>query len=230
MSNRSTSIPARAELVVLGSGPMGIEAALAARAHGFDAIVLEAGEVADSVRQWGHVRLFTPWTMMVTDRGLRALAAAQEKDPTFFPERVTPERIADPTPPTGEEFASEYLLPLSSTPPLRGRVHAHTRAVAVTRSDRLKGDLIADPQRGDHSFRILWRASDGSEAEGIIECDIVIDATGVYRTPAHYGVGGIPPVGGDRVPTERGIPDVTGADRERTSIAFSPSDPTTTGS
>ena len=50
------------DLLVLGGGPVGLEAALAAAASGLDFAVLEAGEgVGANVRGWGHVRMFSPF-------------------------------------------------------------------------------------------------------------------------------------------------------------------------
>ena len=53
-----------AHVVVIGAGPVGLTAAahLAQRKMAFT--VLEAGErVGASIREWGHVRLFSPWAM-----------------------------------------------------------------------------------------------------------------------------------------------------------------------
>ena len=58
-------------IAVIGAGPIGLEAAAEATARGHEAVVYEAGRVADHIRQWGHVRLFTPWHMAVTDRGVQ---------------------------------------------------------------------------------------------------------------------------------------------------------------
>src|SRR3954468_21616271 len=63
-------------IAILGAGPIGLEAALAAVERGWEFTVYEAGEsVGANVRDWGHVRLFTPWTMNVSERARRALAA-----------------------------------------------------------------------------------------------------------------------------------------------------------
>ncbi len=61
-------------LAVIGAGPIGLEAALAAREHGHQITVYEqAVTVAGHVRRWGHVRMFTPWEMNVTPRMVAAL-------------------------------------------------------------------------------------------------------------------------------------------------------------
>ena len=54
----------RAELpvVVIGAGPVGLAAAAHLVDRGLEPLVFEAGTVAGaSVREWGHVRVFSPW-------------------------------------------------------------------------------------------------------------------------------------------------------------------------
>src|SRR3954464_8601420 len=68
-------------IAILGAGPIGLEAALAAAERGWEFTVYEAGgTVGANVRDWGHVRLFTPWEMNVSARARRALAG--EEPPT----------------------------------------------------------------------------------------------------------------------------------------------------
>ena len=57
------AIDTPARLAILGAGPIGLEAALYARFLGYDVVVYETGDVAASVRQWGQVRMFTPFGM-----------------------------------------------------------------------------------------------------------------------------------------------------------------------
>ena len=64
-------------LAILGSGPTGLEAALAAVEAGIPFTVYEAAAyVAGHIRSWGHVHLFTPWSMNVSPRMRRHLEAA----------------------------------------------------------------------------------------------------------------------------------------------------------
>jgi NADPH-dependent 2,4-dienoyl-CoA reductase/sulfur reductase-like enzyme len=69
--------PAKPHVAILGSGPTGLEAALAAAEAGLPFTLYEAApEAAGNVRVWGHVRLFTPWEMNVSPRMRRNLEAA----------------------------------------------------------------------------------------------------------------------------------------------------------
>ena len=49
-------------VAVIGAGPVGLAAAAHLIARGLEPVVFEAGErVGASIRQWGHVRIFSPW-------------------------------------------------------------------------------------------------------------------------------------------------------------------------
>ena len=51
-------------VAIIGAGPTGLEAALAADEAGLDFTLYEASRRAGAhVRAWGHVRLFTPWSL-----------------------------------------------------------------------------------------------------------------------------------------------------------------------
>src|SRR3954467_10317437 len=71
------TIHTQPRLAILGAGPIGLEAALAAAERGWEFTVYEAGRsVGANVRDWGHVRLFTPWELNVSPRARRALRGA----------------------------------------------------------------------------------------------------------------------------------------------------------
>jgi len=54
-------------LAILGAGPTGLEAALAASERGLSFTLYErSAAVAGNVRDWGHVRLFSPWGVVVS--------------------------------------------------------------------------------------------------------------------------------------------------------------------
>ncbi|MEM7164865.1 MAG: NAD(P)-binding domain-containing protein [Planctomycetota bacterium] len=192
------TIPRRADLVILGAGPAGIEAALAAREHGFEPVVLEADTVGASLHRWGHVRLFTSWALNLSDRGREALLAAGQPVPA-----------ADKFP-TGREVVTSYLQPLADGP-LQDHVFCGTRALAVSRGKMLKGERIGDPARCDQRFRVVWRRN---HKEGVLETPILIDATGVYQTPTATGAGGVAAPGERDAAAfiTRHIPDVLAVD------------------
>src|SRR3954453_20130111 len=110
------TIHTQPRLAILGAGPIGLEAALAAAERGWELTVYEAGRsVGANVRDWGHVRLFTPWEMNVSPRARRALRAASNGD--VRPRGAVPggDRLpAGDELPTGAELAERLLEPLAA--------------------------------------------------------------------------------------------------------------------
>jgi thioredoxin reductase len=170
--------PSRNSLAIVGAGPIGIEAALAALDLGFDVHVFERGEVGTHPLAWGHVRMFTPWRMDVGPVTRAHLARAGWSAPP------------DDGCPTGRELTERVLEPAAALPELKDRVHTHAQVVAIGRRGVLKGERIADPSRREQPFRLLVRDAGGRE--NLIHAFAVIDASGTYGAPNHAGTGGIP--------------------------------------
>ena len=178
-------------IAILGAGPIGLEAALAAAGRGDDFTVFEsAPSVGGHVRRWGHVRTFTPWQMSVSPRMRAALPGAPRGDAL----------------PTGADIVHELLEPVAALPALRGRIRCATRVLAVGREGLLKHEAVGEPRRARRPFRLLVLEPDGREA--IVHADVVLDATGTYGSPNRLGDGGIAAVNerafGDRI--ERFLP------------------------
>jgi thioredoxin reductase len=188
-------------VVIIGGGPIGIEAALYGAVAGCDVQLFERGEIASNVRSWGYVHVFTEWAR---NRSPLAARLLRERGATLPPEESNS---------TGDELA-EYAASLAALPELEGRVHTHTQVLAISRERTLRSDLIDDPRRLERPFRILVR---GPQGEQIVHADAVIDASGVYTTPNYVGNGGMPCPGESDL-MERidyAIPDVAGRDRAR---------------
>jgi len=191
-------------IAVLGAGPVGLETALYARFLGYDVKLLERGRVADNVRRWGHVRMFSPFGMNASPLGLQALAA---QDESYRP----PDEDAHLT---GDEWIERYLAPLSQSDLLADSLCENTRVVGVTRRDFRKGDLVGDARRAESPFRILVE-QDGTERDE--SADVVIDTTGTFGNHNWLGRGGLPAVGETAAACaiEYGLPDVLKAARDR---------------
>ncbi len=157
------------KIAVLGAGPIGLEAAIEAEARGHQVVVYEAGRVGEHVRRWGHVTLFTPWRMAVTEQGA-ARVELRLDDPEAFP--------------TGAELADRYLSPLAATLDVR----EGQRVQAVGRTTRRKGHDIGSSARATEPFRLVLRGGDGEHVE---HADAVLDCTGVFGDPAPAGAGGL---------------------------------------
>jgi hypothetical protein len=166
-------------LIVIGAGPMGLEAALLARARGLEVMVLEKDRVGASLLRWGSTRFFTPLGMNVSARARQALGPSCPPAEALL---------------TGSETVASVLEPLAGSPALAGRVRTGCRVRAVGRARLNRRDLPGHPLRAERPFRLLVETEAGEE---VLEADFVLDASGVYDTPAALGAGGIP------VPGER---------------------------
>src|SRR5262245_65637737 len=96
-------------LAILGAGPVGLEAALYATTLKLPFTVYERGQVGEHLRQWGHVRLFSPFAMNCTALGKDAIR--RESPQHNFP--------ADSDCVTGRQHLAVYLEPLAKTPALK---------------------------------------------------------------------------------------------------------------
>jgi thioredoxin reductase len=196
-----------ATIAILGAGPIGLEAALYARFLGYDVVIYEAGsQVAAAVRQWGHVRMFTPFGMNRSPLGLSALRA---QDESYLP--PAEEELL-----TGREWASRYLAPLSQTDLLADHLRLNTKVIRIGKGEVHKDEMPGHEDRGDWPFRLLVRGPDGIER--LDEADVVIDTTGVFAAqPRWCGYGGIPAAGEmslrERGAIEYRLPEILGQDR-----------------
>ncbi len=202
----------RPRLAILGAGPIGLEAALAAADAGMPFTLYEAGPaVATNVRAWGHVRLFTPWEMDVSPRMRRHLEAAGEPAPgaTAVGAMAAGAAAANGAAcPTGNDLADQLYDRVAALPAIAPRLRLATRVLAVGREGLLKHEEIATAGRARQPFRLLLAAADGTER--IEHAEVVIDATGTFGHPNTLGDGGIPAPGERRLGDEirRTIPDL----------------------
>ena len=182
-------------LVVVGAGPIGLAAAAHAQARGLPTVVLEAGPTAASaVREWGHVRLFSSWAELV-DPAAEALLTRDgwsRPDPATYP--------------TGEEWATAYLLPLAAALEETGDAEIRTghRVVGLTREGR---DRLVDDGRADSPFVVHVEGPDG---EGVLRAAAVVDASGTWSGHGPLGADGLP-ARGERAHADRiayAVPDL----------------------
>ncbi|MFD0904560.1 FAD-dependent oxidoreductase [Actinomadura sediminis] len=192
---------ADAPVVVIGAGPVGLAAAAHLAERGLDFLVLEAGgEVGAAIREWGHVRLFSPWRYD-TDAAARRLL-----EPTGW-------TLPDPGHlPTGAELVDRYLLPLSRVPELDGRVRTGARVLAVTRRG---ADATRTIGRDERPLLVRVREADGTVRD--IDARAVIDASGTWGNRNPLGHSGLPAPGEAEAAAHISgpLPDVLGRDRDR---------------
>jgi thioredoxin reductase len=166
-------------IAILGAGPIGLEAAVYAAALQLPFTIYEAGRVGEHLHRWGHVRLFSPFSMNSTSLGRKQVRAADSEH----------ELPGDADLLTGREHLAAYLEPLANTPALRDRVRLQTHVLQIGRNGYLKEEYPGDERRGKQPFRLLLRSADGKEA--MEEADVVLDCTGTYGRHRFLGDGGI---------------------------------------
>lgn len=177
VSTNSASTTGRLPVAVIGAGPVGLAAAAHLIDRGIEPLVLEGGPTAGTaVRDWGHVRLFSPWAE-VTDPAAEKLLA-----PTGW---VRPEGTAYPT---GGDWAEQYLQPLADV--IGDRVRYRATVTGVARAGR---DRIVDSGRDEQPFTLHIRHADGREER--ITARAVIDASGTWSAPGPAGADGLPALG-----------------------------------
>ncbi|WKX11161.2 NAD(P)-binding domain-containing protein [Streptomyces sp. NL15-2K] len=176
----SVSITDQLPVVVIGAGPIGLAAAAHLVERGLEPLVLEAGlSAGTAVRDWSHVRLFSPWSE-VTDPAAEKLLA-----PTGW---VRPDGT---TYPSGGDWAGQYLQPLADV--LGDKVRYGATVTGVARAGR---DRIVDSGRDEQPFTVHIRTSEGIEER--ISASAVIDASGTWSVPSPVGANGLPALGEQR--------------------------------
>ena len=194
--NTSNELP----VAVIGAGPVGLAAAAHLLDRGIEPLIFEAGEqVGASVREWGHVRVFSPWEFNVDPVAEQLLVAAgwSAPDPAGYP--------------TGGEIADRYLEPLAALQAIAERLHLAARVVAVGKQGL---DKLKDAGRDEAPYELVVE-QDGHERRFLARA--VIDASGTWTRPNPLGAGGLP-AASERAHADRiayGLPDVLGADRDR---------------
>jgi glycine/D-amino acid oxidase-like deaminating enzyme len=197
----SRSMGSGLPVVVIGAGPIGLVAAAHLVARGETPLVFEAGPaVGASVRQWAHVRLFSPWKYLVDPIASTMLAENGWRAPD-------PDRL-----PTGGELISEMLEPLAAHPAIAPHLRFGYRVTAVTRRGM---DKVKTAGRDATPFEVAVRGPEGMTTRVLARA--VIDASGTWESPNPLGANGLPAEGeaeqGERI--HYGIPDVLGRDRDR---------------
>ena len=180
-------------LVIVGAGPVGLAAAAHAVERGLPVTVLEAGPtVGAAVLEWGHVRLFSPWSELVDDAAARLLEATGWVRP------------AGEAAPTGREWVEAYLRPLAEALLDRGAVlRVGSEVVGLARRGR---DRLVAQAREEVPFAVHVRTADGGEE--VLTAAAVVDASGTWGDPAPAGADGWPAPGERGADVAYRVPDL----------------------
>jgi thioredoxin reductase len=163
-------------VVVIGAGPSGLAAAAHLRSRQVDVVLLEAGATAGAtVAEWGHVRLFSPWSELIDPAAEKLLADADWSSPSLT-------RY-----PTGADWVGSYLQPLADV--LGDSVRYGAQVTAVAKQSR---DRLVSSGRDDAAFTVHVRTAAGAEH---IAARAVIDASGTWTGPNPLGGDGVTAIG-----------------------------------
>lgn len=163
-------------VAVIGAGPAGLAAAAHLRGRGIPVLVLESGPAAGAaVSEWGHVRLFSPWSELIDPAAEKLLAANGWTAPN-------PARY-----PTGSTWVASYLQPLAHA--LGDSVRYSTTVTSVTRQSR---DRLVSSGRDEAPFTVHVRTGTGAAH---VAARAVIDASGTWTGPNPLGGDGVPAIG-----------------------------------
>jgi thioredoxin reductase len=187
-------------LAIIGAGPVGLAAGAHALERGLSVVILEQGPRAGhAMRQWKHVKMFSPWEFNVDAACERLLAPTGWKKPD-------PEVL-----PTGGELVDEYLAPLAANTALKDHIKLSSNVTAIS---RVGFDKLKTNGREKAQFEIRYVRDTEEHA---LFADAVIDATGTWFSPNPAGANGLPAVG-ERAAAEHvsySMPDVLGEERTK---------------
>jgi hypothetical protein len=180
------SVDTPARIVIIGAGPVGIEAALYARYLGYEVTLFEQRTVCENFLQQSTSLLPGSAGENRTSLGLAALRAQHEDYPPFDPTAQE----------TRRELADRYLLPLAATDLVSDGLRLGHTVLRIERTD-FPDEVDAEQQRIDSDaqdaaeddgeyeefeeldyapFELLVRQSDGTEIT--VQAEVVIDASG----------------------------------------------------
>jgi hypothetical protein len=187
-------------IAIVGAGPVGLAAAARAMARGLKPVLLEAGPtIGHAVREWSHVRMFSPWQYNVDKASAQLLHAVgwNAPDPQSYP--------------TGGELLAQYLEPLAARTDLREHIVTEATVTAVS---RLGFDKVKTKGRETAPFHVRYRNGKGDKS---LLADAVIDTSGTWFSPNPAGANGLAAIGETDVAhrIRYGAPDVSGALRNR---------------
>lgn len=164
------------DLIIIGAGPVGLEAALYATKCDLDFLLLEKNEPCSALKEWGFVRMFSPAAMNFSPLGSKTLGLS-----------------ADDSLWTGQQLKERYFDRLASLDSIANRIVTGFSANKISRRSLLKGALVGDENRARVPFLIYGQHEDGTEK--YYSARSVIDSTGVYNCPNYLGPGGLPAIG-----------------------------------
>ena len=184
-------------VAIIGAGPVGLAAAAHLITRNIPVKVYEAGDtIAANVRDWGHVRLFSPWKFNID---LAARAILKQHGWNEPPGNGLP---------TGSDLYEAYLRPLADTPEMRAAIETKVTVKAISRQGIGK---IVTRGREERPFSLVVQ----NGATRVDQAAAIIDASGTWQNPNPLGASGLQAIGEAEAADfiAYGSPDALGADR-----------------
>lgn len=199
MTNSLTDLP----VAVIGAGPIGLATAANLVERGITPIIFEKGaQVGAAIRQWAHIRLFSPWNISIDPASRRLLEGTGWTEP-----RLT-------SLPYGADLVEKYLEPLAQIPAISSSLHLSSTVSAVS---RVGMDKTHTRDRETRPFLVRVHSASGTITDHQVRA--VIDTSGTWSQPNPLGQAGLA-APGEAEAIAAGLitgplPDVAGAERER---------------
>jgi thioredoxin reductase len=186
-------------VAVIGAGPVGLAAAAHLISRNIPVKVYEAGDtIAANVRDWGHVRLFSPWSFNIDEaaKGILKQHGWQEPPSDGLP--------------TGNDLYEAYLRPLADTPEVLAVIETNAAVKSISREGISK---VTTKGREKSPFLLVVENQNG--ATRVDRAHAIIDASGTWQNQNPLGASGLQAIGeadaADFI--TYGIPDLLGAQR-----------------
>ena len=165
-------------IAIIGAGPVGLAAGAHALERGLTPIIFEQGDkVGFAIRQWQHVKMFSPWEFNVD------VASEKLLNNTGW------ERPEDGELPTGGELVKRYIEPLGTKTTLKDHIKLNAKVTAIS---RVGFDKLKTEGRDEAKFEIRYTQADKQQVALV---DAVIDISGTWSTPNPAGSNGLPAFG-----------------------------------
>lgn len=187
-------------VAIIGAGPVGLAAGAHALERGLTPIIFEQGSKAGhAMRQWHHVKMFSPWEFNVDVACEKLLNTVDWKRP------------ANDELPTGGELVEKYIDLLGTKTVLKEYIKLSAKVTAIS---KVGYDKLKTVGREEAQFEIRY-TQDGKQQVALV--DAVIDISGTWSTPNPAGSNGLPAFGELEAAQHVSyvMPDVLGAKRDQ---------------
>lgn len=150
-------------VAIIGAGPIGLAAAAHLERRNIPFFIVEKGAVAQNIRSWQHVTLFSPWQYNIDEAAKLLLEESGWQAP---PNDVIP---------SGEQLVTQYLQPLADL--FKGHILLNHEVVGISREQL---DRMKSKKREQTPFQIIADTLVGIKT---LKARAVIDATGTWGNP-----------------------------------------------